>query len=61
MRGFCGSIVLAFILGVKLFDYVVVDGVNLCEPGLGEKVKWRIWPQDRGRGEGIKPSGCHVF
>ena len=37
MPGFCASIVLAFILGVKLFDYVVVDGANLCEPGWGRK------------------------
>ena len=36
MPGFCASIVLAFIWGVKLFDYVVDRG-NLLEPGWGRK------------------------
>ena len=31
---FCARIILAFILRVELFDYVV-DGGNLLEPGLG--------------------------
>ena len=37
MPGFCTSIVLAFILGVKLFDYVV-NGWRLQEPGCGSKL-----------------------
>ena len=49
MSGFCASIVLAFILGVELFDYVV-DGVNLREPGWGKKAKWGIWSQNGGGG-----------
>ena len=31
MPGFCGSIVLAFILGVELVDYVVDWGGGICE------------------------------
>ena len=37
MPGFCASIVLAFILGVELFDYVVDVGVESARAGLGEE------------------------
>ena len=56
MSEFCASIVLAFILELELFDYVVDLGGNLRELGRGEKAKWVIWPQ---MGRKIKPSGCH--
>ena len=42
MPGFCASIVLAFISGVALFDYVV-DRENMQEPG-SRGAKWGIWP-----------------
>ena len=47
MPGFCFNIVLTFILGVESFDYAVDrgeggGGVNLQEPGWGEKGKWGI-------------------
>ena len=35
MSGFCTNILLAFVSGVELFDYVV-DGANLREPGRGK-------------------------
>ena len=44
MTGLFASIVLAFKLGMELFDYVV-DGVNLREPRCLEKAKWGIWLQ----------------
>ena len=54
MPGFCASIVLAFILRVELFDYVVDGGI--CErlaggrkPNDGHSLKMG----------GIKPSGRH--
>ena len=54
MPGFCASIVLAFILRVELFDYVVDGGI--CERLAGGRK-----PND-GRSlkmGGIKPSGRH--
>ena len=53
MPGFCTSITLVFILGVKFFDYAV-DGGNLggpdsWEPNIGYRLKMG----------GIKPSGSH--
>ena len=36
MRAFCASIVLTFISGMELFDYVI-DGGNLREAGWGRK------------------------
>ena len=57
MPGFCASIVITFISGVELFDYVVDGGI--CESLAGAKAKWVIWPQGEGWGVGgIKPSGC---
>ena len=40
---------------MESFDYAVDrgeggGGVNLQEPGWGEKGKWGIWPQDEGMG-----------
>ena len=61
--GFCASIVLAFISGVELFDYVVDGrggGGGSERAWLGEKAKWWIWSQDGG----IKLSrrcGCHTI
>ena len=47
VSGFCGSIALAFILGVELF-YYVVDGVGIAENlARGGGAKWGTWPQDR--------------
>ena len=42
MPGFCGSIVFAFILGEKLFNYVV-DGIESARAWLEEKAKCAIW------------------
>lgn len=47
MPGFCARIVLAFILGIELFDHVVNVG-DPVEPGCGEKAKW---------GKGLKMGG----
>ena len=47
---FCASIALAFILGVKLFDYVL-DGRGGESAGAwleGREAKWRTWHQDGG-------------
>ena len=62
MPRFSGSILLAFISRVKLFDYMVHRGEGWR--GFNENLAgWRnpngkegAWPQD---GEGIKPSGRH--
>ena len=47
MPGFCASIVVSFILGVK---YLICDrwGGGIWESGWEEKDKWGIWPHDWG-------------
>ena len=56
MPGFCARIVLAFILGIELFDHVVNVG-DPVEPGCGEKAKWGKGLKMGGGGGEKKPPG----
>ena len=57
MPGVCASIVLAFISGVELFDYVVDGGGGSARTWL----RGEIQMEDMASRGGIKPSGCHEY